>query len=258
METMTFLLIAAKATTKVAKAPPAINWVPVWVAVVTGTLAIVLAIVKFWLDRRAKKDDADIKAEELQQEHNNKQEQAFSAMAEYVKLSSTINPILTSFMMLSEVDRVCILKMENGGGVPSLGGKLYTSVAWEVVDPPAQPIIDLYLRQRLDQKFIDVMAEMFRDGYVRLDVENGDYGNIANNYFKTFGIKETEYHYIFGNESKTLCLCFEFMKEADMERPELRTSLSITLTRLRTVISKMDKLRIRGGLPPDFDKPKTL
>ena len=234
------------------------KWITLWVALTAGVLAILLVVVKAYFESQSKKQDAQIKADEHSRNQDDSHAQTYSAMAEYVRLSSTINPIMTELMTEGQIDRISILKTENGGGKPEPGSAIYTTIAWEVVDPPAMPVLGLYSRQRLDALFVEVMAEAYTHGMVRLDPQAGGYGEVADNYYQTFHVMETEYHYLHGNDSRMLTLCIEFMTEKDMNDPVLRTAITVAVTRLSAVMANMDAIRSKGGLPVDFDRtPKS-
>ena len=102
-------------------------WIPVIVAVVSGLFTLVGYFLKWYLDaRKARKKNA---------------------MERYIELYHDMNQLMNDELQRIGAQQIVVFKVENGGGVPKPGVRIYSSVVWEAFDPPMKSIQKDWQRQ---------------------------------------------------------------------------------------------------------------
>lgn len=117
-------------------------WIQVVLAIVSsGSIAAIVHLVRDQLRRRASRL-YDV------------------GYADISRIYEHIQDLLSD----TTANRVLVLKSENGGGIPSPGCVVKSSVLYEVVDSPAKPISQSWQLVPLDQDYSSILAQVNSDG----------------------------------------------------------------------------------------------
>lgn len=81
-----------------------------------------------------------------------------------------IYELIQQLLSDSKANRVLVLLSENGGGIPSPGTQVKTSVYHEVCDSPAKPISEFWQLVPIDQDYASVLADINTKGHATLEV----------------------------------------------------------------------------------------
>lgn len=84
---------------------------------------------------------------------------------------SSIYQLIQALLSDISANRVLLLKSENGGGIPSPGCVVKSSVLYEVCDSPAKPIAQSWQLVPLDQDYSKILSQVVTEGraVLRLD-----------------------------------------------------------------------------------------
>ena len=120
-----------------------------------GTLLGSGGFVRWWLSRR------DAQLEEDQEENEHVERLLVDVHRVYRALSV--------LLALLPCDRVMVVRVSNGGEIPSLGTPLYASVLYEVHTDHLPPVGDSWQLRRLDGSHVSMLSELVANGRVYLE-----------------------------------------------------------------------------------------
>lgn len=93
-----------------------------------------------------------------------KYEQSYKGLRE---LYESIHLLLTSV----HARRVAVLRCENGGGLPSPGKTVYSSVTAEAYDNPKYAVRDLWQKRPVDRQYARLLGDLYDNGWVLLHTD---------------------------------------------------------------------------------------
>lgn len=142
----------------------------------------------------------------------------------------------------SEIDRIWVLKTENGGGVPQVGSQIYSTIVYEyITGHSANPIKQMYSRFECDREYVRVLADINRENkpYV-FHVKKETPGTLTV-MFESIDV-EVAYFYFIGHNKKT----FYFMIIADsgkglIEDARSKASIMSGINKIRYLFNKYMK-----------------
>jgi hypothetical protein len=128
------------------------------------------------------------------------------ALVAVQEIANNLNAILWD----TAVERVMLLKCENGGGIPSPGQQRYSSIMLEVHDGCLSGIRGRWQRVLLDQYYHDMLLTIYRDGATKLSVQDMPEdcllypmytsAGVARSYVFLVGVTEKEMFYLVLNQ----------------------------------------------------------
>lgn len=86
--------------------------------------------------------------------------------------------------------RVLVLYTENGGGIPSVSGPLFSTVEFESLSDSLNTVSDKWHHVKCDSNYISLMYEMINNGEIVLDVENGMDPGVLKQFYKRTRVKK--------------------------------------------------------------------
>lgn len=105
-------------------------------------------------------------------------------MARMLLNTQEVHKIMSEVVRKTNAGRFMILKTENGGGMPHPGSRLYASVIREEVLPPFEPVMEEYQRLRVDGRYVDMLAEVFRHEQQIIETRKMEGGMLQRLYVK--------------------------------------------------------------------------
>lgn len=158
---------------------------------------------------------------------------------EQIKFSTKIYDVLSSAVERPFIHRVLIMKSENGGGVPSAGSQLYTSVIYEEFRAPAKSVKREYQRIMMDAAHHRLLNKVIKDGYADVMLDEMEPGLLKMIYAsegvycsRLFFIKATRSALFYGSISTT--------DEVNLSRlPETVVAMEITIAAIRENFKKI-------------------
>lgn len=153
----------------------------------------------------------------------------------------------TLSVMLKELGaaRVLVLRSENGGGLPQPGAQLYSSVVYEAVNPPLQPIRGQWQGQQIDQEYITLLENVCHTKYVCLDTTEMVEESLLGNLYRAHGITFAEVALLQISKGHVLYLSINYDRALDKDDPSHRESFRVGYLRLRQIFEQMQEV-----LPP--------
>jgi len=137
-----------------------------WVNVLFGVggvsmVKVLWDVIKYFITRRdsqvAKLDKFSVKQKNIERLLNS-----------VINDSVQIQNLLSTFVDTTEIDRISVVKFENGGGVPQLGTKQHITILYEAIDKKAEGLYNLKpLKPDFDRYEIDASHQQ-----ILLDVIN--------------------------------------------------------------------------------------
>jgi hypothetical protein len=197
-------------------------WIQAVVAILTsgGSLAACIQLAREILKRRAAK----------------KYERGYKNIHQIYQL---IQQLLSSTV----ADRILICKSENGGGIPSPGTDVKSSVLWEVCDSDVQPISDSWQVVPLDQAYSLVLTNITSQGFVNVRATDLQAGTTLRDLLTVAHTNRAAMFRICATRHALLYLSVHYASEAGEETSEHdRVEIRRVLQKLRQIFSKHHQL----------------
>lgn len=167
-------------------------------------------LTDYWIQRRKKKDDEEIV---------------------FTKIFEAVHDIYYTLLVMlrkSVCHRILILKTTNGGGRPTLTGKLYGSVIYEAFETPLTSNKNNWQNQLLDNSYLELLFEMNKSGFLNVKTEELPEG-ILKDVYTNDGIVQSWIFKITERENEYIYLSANFIKETkynSRNRELFRTGLN--------------------------------
>lgn len=136
------------------------------------------------------------------------------------------------FALKSSIDAssVVVCASENGGGVPTVGSQLYSSLLYEVNDATMQPIRESWQRQQLDLEYVGILSTMLTVGPTEIHTADMQ-GGILKDLFLRHNIESAVFVKVAETSRKLIYLYCAFTNDKGTDTPlvreRLRDSVSI-------------------------------
>lgn len=131
--------------------------------------------------------------------------------------------------------RFLILKTEDGGGKPRLGSHLYSSVIFEAMQSPLQPVKSDYQRLLVDDIYVRMLSDIGPSTPNKLKVGAMKDGLLKSIYLVE-GVTYSEIHYIGETNNAFLYLSIATIKpDCTFDDPLDRVEIEIAISKIRTI-----------------------
>lgn len=134
---------------------------------------------------------------------------------------------MTKVVRNTEVDRVVIMKAENGGGKPKVGAHIYVSAVMEVHKDPTISIVDNYQRLRTDSSYIDLLATLISKGCVKYSVSELN-NSLLKTIYSAENICYSEIYYLYATD-EAIFYCSFATSKPDTKFEASSTALAIEI-----------------------------
>lgn len=152
-----------------------------WVSAVFGAFGISVLklgwdIIKYFIDRIDLRNNAE-------KAYKSRQSQIESLFNDLLEGSVQIQEHIESFQTKFNADRVLILKMENGGGIPQLGAIQHTSVLYEAYNRNTlSPVKADFQNYIIDSAYQKMLINTIGDKILSIHVDNMESGMLKTFY----------------------------------------------------------------------------
>lgn len=147
---------------------------------------------------------------------------------------------LLTILRDTKAHRVVILKTTNGGGRPTLTGKLYSSVIYEAFENPLTSVKENWQKQELDPAYMELLFNMNKTGRIAVVTETMQKGILRDLYLAE-GIKKSWVYKIYERENEYIYISLNFT-EVELEEPALANIFRMGVSRLRKLFSEHNKI----------------
>lgn len=210
--------------------------VPVLVALVTGVFGLLTLWVKFYFDQRKATQDKAA-------QDRDKKEKDGKLMSTYIQKYSEINQQINEALQILGAQQILVLRVENGGGRPQPGARIYSSVIWEAFDPPATSAHNLWQRQLLEGGYLDVLSDMIMHGSNRVIVGVTDVGIMAQDYYDACGVKAAQMYFLHGSENRIIYMAVSYMNDdTDLDNPARQVKSRALASSLTKILEEMERI----------------
>jgi hypothetical protein len=150
---------------------------------------------------------------------------------------ATIDRVLTD----TGVQRVLMMKTENGGGKPRLGTHLYASVLYEGYKHPLNSVKDDYQRILVDDIYVKMLSDIGPSTSNKLIVSRMKDG-ILKKIYQRETIIYSEVHYIGETDDAFFYISFSTTNNDDkFDEPNNRVEIEIAVSKIRRVFEEIKK-----------------
>lgn len=147
----------------------------------------------------------------------------------------TIDRVLTD----TGVQRVLMMKTENGGGKPRLGTHLYASVLYEGYKHPLNSVKDDYQRILVDDIYVKMLSDIGPSTSNKLIVSRMKDG-ILKKIYQRETIIYSEVHYIGETDDAFFYISFSTTNNDDkFDEPNNRVEIEIAVSKIRRVFEEI-------------------
>jgi len=134
----------------------------------------------------------------------------------------------------SEVERVVIMKAENGGGKPKVGGHLYISAIMEVGNNSKVSRLTDYNRLKADAGYVELLADLLSKFKVSLVTDE-----LADSLIKKIylgeKVKYADAYFIHATDEAVYYCLFITNKDAVFNNPETALLLEVTVNYIANI-----------------------
>jgi hypothetical protein len=149
----------------------------------------------------------------------------------------TIDRVLTD----TGVQRVLMMKTENGGGKPRLGTHLYASVLYEGYKHPLNSVKNDYQRILVDDIYVKMLSDIGPSTSNKLIVSRMKDG-ILKKIYQRETIIYSEVHYIGETDDAFFYISFSTTNNDDkFDEPNNRVEIEIAVSKIRRVFEEIKK-----------------
>ena len=141
-----------------------------------------------------------------------------------IKTVASIYQSMQKVLMSSNVERILILKVENGGGKPKVGAHIYASAIMEVQKDPRITVLDNYQRLRADAGYVELLADLLTKEHVIINVSELP-DCLLKTIYKAENIKYSEVYYLHATD-EAIYYC-SFATSQDEQFNDAKTQLAI-------------------------------
>ena len=145
--------------------------------------------------------------------------------------------ILNTLQRETHASRVVILATTNGGGVPTLGKNLYSSVLYEVCDLPLRPVKRRWQKQVLDAHYTEALMRMNGSGYHELITEEMPEGTLLHDLYEGEGVELGRIYRIYEGRTRFIYLSMNFTDTSELS-PRERSMIRSAVSHLRELFQR--------------------
>ena len=168
-----------------------------------------------------------------------KKDRIVNAIGDYASEVHEVYTVIGELNNTLQADRVMILKVTNGGGIPSAGCTLYSSVVWETFGKKLGSMRDDWNAQPLDENYISIISEIFQKGFCYLKTEEIGEGDLRDLY-QAQGIKCGEMYFLENFPGITLYMSVQHCKAFDPEEAKNKDAIRTSLQKIKGHVGKMN------------------
>ncbi len=100
--------------------------------------------------------------------------------------------VLNDLLIRLGASRVLVLRLENGGGIPSPDKRLFSSVLHEIYTIDLAPVREAWQKRQVDAGYVEMMAKVYRSGGLATEVSGLPKGSVLRDRYEMDGIKNSE------------------------------------------------------------------
>jgi hypothetical protein len=146
-------------------------------------------------------------------------------------VQSVINRVIDE----TGIQRVLIMKTENGGGKPRLGAHLYTSIMYEAFKSPLYSTKNDYQRMLVDDIYVKMLSDIGPTTHNNLSVVKMKDGLLKRVYLRD-GVKYSEVYYITETDDAFIYMTFSTTDENErFDDPNDRVEIDISVSKIRNL-----------------------
>lgn len=146
-------------------------------------------------------------------------------------------------ILLREIgcQRIMIIKTENGGGKPKLGGQLYATVLYESFDYPLRALKPSYQRELLDSSHVDLLYNLDINSHINRTTEEMSSGFLKDLYLST-DVKNSQYFKIHESETRYIHLCINYTKDIEFDEVKTKVLIAQSVAALKKLFEAEENL----------------
>jgi len=149
-----------------------------------------------------------------------------------------IQPILNRVIDDTCIQRVLVMKTENGGGKPRLGAHLYASILYEAFKAPLSSTKNDYQRILVDDMYVKMLSDIGPTTHNNLSVNKMKDGLLKRIYLRD-GVKYSEVYYLTETDDSFIYMTFSTTDENErFEEPNDRVEIDIAVSKIRNIFEK--------------------
>jgi len=146
-------------------------------------------------------------------------------------------------------ERILIMKITNGGGIPTAGCTLYSSVVWESFSKRLGSMRADWNKQVLDEQYISLVSDLFMEKHKVVFVEDPKEGDLQDrkieegvlrDLYMAQKISGADFHFIQNSEGITLYLSAQFSGNWDPDSPKHKEAMRIAIGKIKNHVSQME------------------
>jgi hypothetical protein len=149
-----------------------------------------------------------------------------------------IQPILNRVIDDTCIQRVLVMKTENGGGKPRLGAHLYASILYEAFKAPLSSTKNDYQRILVDDMYVKMLSDIGPTTHNNLSVNKMKDGLLKRIYLRD-GVRYSEVYYLTETDDSFIYMTFSTTDENErFEEPNDRVEIDIAVSKIRNIFEK--------------------
>jgi hypothetical protein len=150
-----------------------------------------------------------------------------------------IQPILNRVIDDTCIQRVLVMKTENGGGKPRLGAHLYASIVYEAFKAPLFSTKNDYQRILVDDMYVKMLSDIGPTTHNNLSVNKMKEGLLKRIYLRD-SVKYSEVYYLTETDDSFIYMTFSTTEENEkFEDPNDRVEIDIAVSKIRNIFQKL-------------------
>lgn len=191
---------------------------PILDLLLSGGVAVALVgILSKYLERRWDKKNAVVKTS-----------------ARVIKTIASVYQSMQKALVDTDIERVVILKAENGGGKPKVGAHIYISAIMEV-HSINNSILDNYQRLRADSSYVEILSDLISKGKVVIDPTSVD-ESLLKTIYQAEKITYSEIYYLHATEEAIFYCSFATTKpNANFQIPSTALAINIVISQISEI-----------------------
>jgi hypothetical protein len=136
------------------------------------------------------------------------------------------------------IQRVLVMKTENGGGKPRLGAHLYASILYEAFKAPLSSSKTDYQRILVDDIYVKMLSDIGPTTHNNLSVSKMKEGLLKRIYLRD-GVKYSEVYYLMETDDSFIYMTFSTTDDNEkFEDPNDRVEIDIAVSKIRNIFEK--------------------
>jgi len=123
----------------------------------------------------------------------------------YANINKVYN-LIQEYLSGSNTNRVLIIKSENGGGIPSPGSVLKSSVLFEVCDSRVPPLRNEWQQVRIDQDYSTLLTNVNTEGFSDVRKFGMDRNSVLGEFFDVGQCEQARFYRVCATDKALLYL----------------------------------------------------